>query len=39
MVMIEAVKGMGEFIKVMPPLVVYEKNGEYTEEVKRIYGK
>ncbi len=36
MFLIKAVKGAGEFIKVEKPLVIYE-DGEYTEELKKIY--
>lgn len=39
MVLIEAVKGGGSFLKVEKPLVVYNENGEYTEEILKIYGK
>lgn len=37
MVLIEAVKEGKSALKVEPPLFIYEKNGEYTEEMKRIY--
>lgn len=39
MVLIEAVKGGGAQLNIDPPLVVYNKDGTYTEEVLRIYGK
>lgn len=39
MVLIEALKGGNPRITVEPPLIVYEKNGEYTESVLKIYGK
>ena len=38
MVLIDAVKGGKQRITVDPPLIVYEKNGRYTEEIYRIYG-
>lgn len=38
MVMIEAVKGGKSRIQVEPPLIVYEKDGTYTEEIYKIYG-
>ena len=39
MVLIEARKGGNSRITVEPPLIVYEKNGAYTETVLRLYGK
>lgn len=38
MVLVEGRKNGKGDIKVEPPLVVYERVGEYTEEMKRIYG-
>ena len=38
MILIEGRKGAGEYLRTEPPLVIYEKDGEYTQEVKRIYG-
>lgn len=38
MVLIEAVKGSGQWLKIEPPLYIYEKGNEYTAEMKRIYG-
>lgn len=38
MVMIESVLGGGSFMKAEPPLTVYDGNGEYTEEILKIYG-
>ena len=37
MVMIEALKGGNPGMRVDKPLIVYEKNGEYTKEVMDIY--
>lgn len=37
MVMIEASKGGNSGIKIEKPLIIYEKGGEYTEELKEIY--
>lgn len=37
MVLIEAVKEGKSALTVEPPLFIYEKNGEYSEEMKRIY--
>lgn len=39
MVLIEAKKDAKPRITVESPLIVYEKTGEYTEEVLRIYGR
>ncbi|MDA8169705.1 MAG: tRNA1(Val) (adenine(37)-N6)-methyltransferase [Nitrospiraceae bacterium] len=38
MVLIEAVKGAAPGLEVAPPLVIYDENGSYTPEVKKIYG-
>jgi tRNA1(Val) A37 N6-methylase TrmN6 len=38
MVLIEAVKGSGTWLKIAPPFYIYDKNGEYTPEMKKIYG-
>ncbi|MCX8034628.1 MAG: tRNA1(Val) (adenine(37)-N6)-methyltransferase [Thermodesulfovibrio sp.] len=37
MVLIEAVKGGRISLKVEPPLFIYEKDREYTEEMRRLY--
>ena len=37
LVLIEALHGGNSRVKVEPPLIIYEKPGVYTEEVKRIY--
>jgi tRNA1Val (adenine37-N6)-methyltransferase len=39
MVLIEAVKGAGTWLKIVPPFYIYEKGNEYTVEMKRIYGE
>lgn len=39
LVLIKAVKNAKEFLKVERPLFVYDKNGEYTEEILKIYNK
>lgn len=36
MVLIEAVKGSGTWLKIAPPLYIYEKGTEYTSELKKI---
>lgn len=38
--LIEAIKDGSPDLKIIPPLIVYQENGEYTEEVSRIlYGE
>lgn len=37
MVLIEAIKGAGAFMKVEKPLIVYEKDGSYTKELLKGY--
>lgn len=39
MVLIEGLKNGKPRMQVEPPLIVYEKNGDYTEEVLRMYGE
>lgn len=39
MVLIKAVKNGGEFLKVEKPLIIYNEDGTYTDEIMRIYGK
>ena len=36
MVLIEAVKGSGTWLKIAPPLYIYEKDTKYTSELKKI---
>lgn len=38
MVLLEGLKGGKPRMQVEPPLIVYEKDGSYTEELKRLYG-
>lgn len=35
--LVEGLKGGGKFLKVSKPLVIYDGEGEYTEEIHRIY--
>jgi tRNA1Val (adenine37-N6)-methyltransferase len=37
MVLIESVRGGKPMLKVLPPLIIYDENGKYTDEVYRIY--
>lgn len=39
LVLIKAVKNGGDFLKIEKPLYIYKENGEYTEEVLKIYNK
>lgn len=39
LVLIKGVKYSGQFLKVLEPLIVYENNGEYTDEILKIYNK
>ncbi len=39
MLLIKAIKNAKAFLKIQPPLYVYEENGEYTQEIKKIYHK
>ena len=39
LVLIEAVKGGGEQLVVESPLIIYKEEGEYTDELLRLYGK
>ncbi len=36
--LLEAVKGGKSRMTVEPPLIVYQKEGKYTEEIYKIYG-
>ena len=38
MVLIDSVMGGNSRITVDPPLIVYQQDGSYTEEIRRIYG-
>jgi tRNA1Val (adenine37-N6)-methyltransferase len=37
LVLVEAVKSAGSTVEILPPLIVHETNGGYTEELRRIY--
>ena len=39
MVLIESVRGGNPWLKMEPPLIVYQAPGVYTKEVLKIYGK
>ena len=38
MVLIEARKGGGAYLKVEKPLIIYKEKGVYTDEIRQIYG-
>ena len=38
MVLLEAVRGGGPLLKVEAPVIVFEENGEYAEEIRTTYG-
>ncbi len=38
MVLIEAVKDSGQWLTIEPPFYIYERDKEYTVEMKRVYG-
>ena len=38
LILIEAVKGGKAYMTVEPPLIVYDAAGQYTEEIRSIYG-
>ena len=39
LLLIKATKGAKEFIKIEKPLIVYNEDGTYTEEILKIYNK
>jgi len=39
LMLIKAVKNGGEFLKIDDPLYIYEEDGQYTDELLKIYGK
>lgn len=39
LILIRAVKNAKEFLKIDKPLVIYKDNGEYTDEILKIYNK
>lgn len=39
LVLVEAAKGSKAGVKILPPLVVYDSDGHYTEEILRIYSE
>ena len=39
LVLIKAIKNSKPFLKIREPLIIYDKNGNYTEEILKIYQK
>ena len=39
LILIKAVKNARKFLKIEKPLIIYKDNGEYTEDLLRIYNK
>ena len=39
LILVKAVKGAGEYLKIEKPLIIYRDDGEYTDEVLKIYDK
>ena len=39
LILLKAVKNANPFLKIETPLYVYNQNGEYTDEILKIYGK
>ena len=39
LILIKAVKNAKKFLKIEKPLIIYKENGEYTDEILRIYNK
>ena len=37
--LIKAIKGGNKFLKILEPLYIYEKNGEYSEKINKIYSE
>lgn len=37
LILIKAVKGGKKFLKIEPPLYIYNENGDYTKDIKNIY--
>ena len=39
LILVKAVKFANPFLKIDKPLVIYDENGNYTEEINQIYGR
>ena len=38
-ILIKAIKGAGTFLKIEKPLIIYNNDGTYTDEIMEIYKK
>ena len=39
LILIKGIKNANPFLKIDRPLIIYNENGEYTEEIYEIYGE
>ena len=39
LILVKAIRGAGEYLKIEKPLVIYNEQGEYTDEILEIYDK
>lgn len=39
LVLIKATKCARQFLKILPPIIIYDKNGNYTDQILKIYNK
>ena len=39
LILIKGIKNAKEFLKIQKPLIIYNENGKYTDEILKIYGK
>ena len=39
LILVRAVRNAREFLKIDEPLIIYKENGEYTDEILKIYDK
>ena len=39
LILVKAIKNGGQFLKIDKPLVLYQEDGTYTQEVRNIYEK
>jgi tRNA1Val (adenine37-N6)-methyltransferase len=38
LILVEGIKGGNPGLKIAPPLIVYDQNGDYTDEVQQMFG-
>lgn len=39
LILVKAIKNAKQFLKIAPPLIIYRDDGEYTDEILKIYNK